>query len=113
MVGKAQKSHEARSELNSVFGLEKVDRCKPIRISAIQSSRWSVVRSSSLAEGGTSKKRPSPHLHKVPIQSNKMIPRTSKTAFVYVKKLLNKSIQILHTYFTVLLKQLHSLIHFQ
>jgi hypothetical protein len=38
MVGKAQKSHGARSELNSVFGLEKVDRWNPIRISAIQST---------------------------------------------------------------------------
>jgi hypothetical protein len=28
MVGKAQKSHRARSELNSVFGLEKADRWK-------------------------------------------------------------------------------------
>jgi hypothetical protein len=37
MVGKAQKSHGARSELNSVLGLEKVDRWNPIRISAIQS----------------------------------------------------------------------------
>jgi hypothetical protein len=26
MVGKAQKSHRARFELNSVFGLEKMDR---------------------------------------------------------------------------------------
>jgi hypothetical protein len=37
MVGKAQKSHGARSELNSVFGLEKVDRWNSIRISTIQS----------------------------------------------------------------------------
>jgi hypothetical protein len=37
MVGNAQKSHEARSELNSVFGLEKVDRWNPIRTSTIQS----------------------------------------------------------------------------
>jgi len=37
VVGKAQKSHGARSELNSVFGLEKVDRWNPIRTSAIQS----------------------------------------------------------------------------
>jgi hypothetical protein len=37
MVGKAQKSDWARSELNSVFGLEKVDRRNPIRTSAIQS----------------------------------------------------------------------------
>jgi hypothetical protein len=37
MVGKAQKSHRARSELNSVFDLEKVDRWNPIRTYAIQS----------------------------------------------------------------------------
>jgi hypothetical protein len=116
MVGKAQKSHRARSELNSVFGLEKVDRWNPIRTSVIQSrshsmrfmgfsnyekgapwqevskwstvcstfsrSGWSVVRSASLAKGGTSKKRPSPHLHKVPIRSNKVSPRTFQAALV-------------------------------
>jgi hypothetical protein len=37
MIGKAQKSHGARSELNSVFGLEKVDRWNTIRTSAKQS----------------------------------------------------------------------------
>jgi hypothetical protein len=37
IVGKAQKSHGARSELNSVFGLEKVNRWNPIRTSVIQS----------------------------------------------------------------------------
>jgi hypothetical protein len=37
MVGKAQKSDGARSELNSVFGLGKVDQWNPIRTSAIQS----------------------------------------------------------------------------
>jgi hypothetical protein len=37
MVGNAQKLHGARSELNSVFGLLKVDRWNPIRTSAIQS----------------------------------------------------------------------------
>jgi hypothetical protein len=37
MFGKAQKSYRVRSELNSVFGLEKVDRCNPFRTSAIQS----------------------------------------------------------------------------
>jgi hypothetical protein len=37
MVGKDQKSHGARSELNSVFGLEKVNRWNPIRTSIIQS----------------------------------------------------------------------------
>jgi hypothetical protein len=37
MVGKAQKSDGARSELNSVFSLEKVDQWNPIRTYAIQS----------------------------------------------------------------------------
>jgi hypothetical protein len=37
MVGKAQKLHGARSELNSVFRLEKVDGWSPIRTTAIQS----------------------------------------------------------------------------
>jgi hypothetical protein len=116
MVGKAQKSHGARCELNSVFRLEKVDRWSPIRTYAIQSrslpmrfmgffnnengalrqeiskwstvcstfsrSGWSVVRSAWLTKGGISKKRPSPHLHKVPTGSNKVSPRTSQTAVV-------------------------------
>jgi hypothetical protein len=116
MVWKDQKSHGARSELNSVFGLEKVDRWNPIRTSAVQSrsrpmrflgfschekgasrqeiSKWStvcstfsrngrsVVRSASLANGGTSKKRPSPHLHKVPTRSNKVSPRNFQMALV-------------------------------
>jgi hypothetical protein len=37
MVGKAQKSHGARSEMDPVSDLEKVDRWNPIRTSAIQS----------------------------------------------------------------------------
>jgi hypothetical protein len=37
---KAQKSHGARSELNSVFGLEKVDQWNPIRTSATQSRSY-------------------------------------------------------------------------
>jgi hypothetical protein len=37
MVGKARRSDAARSELNSVFGLEKVNQWNPIRTSAIQS----------------------------------------------------------------------------
>jgi hypothetical protein len=116
MVGKAHTSHEARSELNSVFVMKKVDRWNPIRTSAIQSksrpmrflgffnhekraprqetskrstvcstfsrSGWSVVRSVSLAKGGTSEKRPLPHLHKVPTRSYKVNPRTLQTALV-------------------------------
>jgi hypothetical protein len=34
------------------------------------------------AKGGTSKKRPSPHLHKVPTRSNKVSPRTFQMALV-------------------------------
>jgi hypothetical protein len=37
MVRIAQKSHGVRSELNSIFGLEKDDRWNPIRTFAIQS----------------------------------------------------------------------------
>jgi hypothetical protein len=37
MVGKTKKLHGARSELNSEFGLEKVDWWNPIRTSTIQS----------------------------------------------------------------------------
>jgi hypothetical protein len=33
--------------------------------STFSRSGWSIVRSASLAKGGTSKKRPSPHLHKI------------------------------------------------
>jgi hypothetical protein len=118
MVRKAQKSRGTRSELKSVFGLEKVERWNPIRTSAIQCrsrpvrflgfsnhengatrqeiskwptvcstfSRggWSVVRSLSLAKGGTSKKRPSPHLHKVPTRSKKVSTRTFHTALLLI-----------------------------
>jgi hypothetical protein len=38
MVGKTQKSHGPRPELNSGIGLENVDRWNPIRTSAIQST---------------------------------------------------------------------------
>jgi hypothetical protein len=116
IVGKAQKSHGMRSELNSVFSSEKVDRWNPIRTFATQSrsrsmrflgfsnhekgaprqevskrstvcsmfprSGWSVVRSASLTKEGTSKKRPSPHLHKFPTRSNKVSPWTLQMALV-------------------------------
>jgi hypothetical protein len=42
MVAKAQKSHGAKSELKSVFSLEKVDWWNPSRTSTIQSSCHSV-----------------------------------------------------------------------
>jgi hypothetical protein len=50
--------------------------------STFSRSWWSVVRSTSLAKGGTSKKRPSPHLHKVPTQSNKVSLRNFQTSLV-------------------------------
>jgi hypothetical protein len=37
MFGKAQKLHRAKSELNAVFSLEKVDQWNPIRTSTIHS----------------------------------------------------------------------------
>jgi hypothetical protein len=51
--------------------------------STFSRSGWSVVRSASLTKG-TSKKRPSPHLYKVPIRSNKASPRTFQPTLVYV-----------------------------
>jgi hypothetical protein len=50
--------------------------------STFSRSGWSVVRSASFSKGGTSKKRPSPHLHKVLTRSNKESPRNFQTALV-------------------------------
>jgi hypothetical protein len=117
MVGKAQKSHGMRSELNSVFGLEKVDQWNPIRKSAIQSrsrpmwflgffnhekgaprqeiskwlmvcstflkSRWSIVRSASLAKEDTLKKET---IAAPPQSSSSVSPRTFQTTVVLVNK---------------------------
>jgi hypothetical protein len=51
--------------------------------STFSRSGWSIVRSALLAKEGTLKKRPSPHLHKVLTQSNKVSPQTLETALVY------------------------------
>jgi hypothetical protein len=45
-------------------------------------SEWSVVRSALPAKGGASKRRPSPHLHKVLTRSNKVSPRNFQTALI-------------------------------
>jgi hypothetical protein len=117
MVGKAQKSHGARSGLyggcsNGVPPIHFSEaenriqfRSRPMRFlgfsnhekaarrqeiskwsmvccSTFSTNGWSVVRSASLAKGGTSKKIPSPHLHKVPSRSNRASPRTFQTALV-------------------------------
>jgi hypothetical protein len=53
--------------------------------STFSGSGWSVVRSASLVKGGTSKKRPSPHLHKVPTRNNKTSPRTLQSTLVFIR----------------------------
>jgi hypothetical protein len=111
MVGKAQKSHEVRY-YNGVppihfFQDEHRIQFRPCPMqflrfsnhekgapgqeisnwltvcSTFSRSGWSVVRSASLAKGGTPKNTPSLHLHKVPTRSNKVSPRTSQTALVF------------------------------
>jgi hypothetical protein len=94
MVVKPQKSHGARSGLYggcsngvsaSIATLQSRNADSPLRllrhskkgsfkmtVTPFSRSGWSVVRCASLAKGGTSKKRPSPHLHKVSTRSNKV-----------------------------------------
>jgi hypothetical protein len=131
MVGKAQKSHGARSGLcggcSNVVPLIHFSqaehgiqfRSRPMRVldfsnhekgaprqeisklstvcSTLSRSGWSVVRRASLAKGGTSKKRPSPHLHKVPTRSNKVSPLTSQMALVYWSLVAVRSCFAAHT----------------
>jgi hypothetical protein len=61
--------------------------------STFSRSGWSVVRNASLAKGGTSIKRPSRHLHKVPNRSNKVSPRTLQTDLVFRFATLLKMLQ--------------------
>jgi hypothetical protein len=109
MVGKAQKSHEPRSGLYgrcsngvpsisvnaSIATFQSRNADAPPRllrhpkkgsfkttVTPFSRSGWSVVRSASLAKGGASKKRQSPHLHEVPTRSNKVSPRTLQTALI-------------------------------
>jgi hypothetical protein len=109
MDGKAHKSHGARSGLYGGFsnGLSPISvsasiatfqsrnanaplkllrhpKKGPFKKTVTPFSRygWSVVRIAPLAKGGTSKKRPSPYLNKVPTRSNKVSPQTSQTAIV-------------------------------
>jgi hypothetical protein len=127
LVGKAQKSHGARSGLyvgcsNGVPSIQFFQAeqgihfgSRPVRFlgfsnhekgaprqeisklptvcSTFSRSGWSVVRSTSLAKGGTSEKRPSQHLHKVPTRSNKVSPRTLLTALVALFSSLGSSVK--------------------
>jgi hypothetical protein len=61
--------------------------------STFSRSGRSVVKSASLAKGGTSKKRPSPHLHKVPSRSNKASPRTFQTALVIISCMFSRIVR--------------------
>jgi hypothetical protein len=142
-VGKAQKSHDARSGLyggcsNGVppihfFQAENTIQFRscPMRFlgffnhekgaqgqeiskrsmicSTFSRSGWSVVRSASLAKGGTSTKGPSPHLHKVPTRSNKVEStnfsngsRTSDTYSTYIYMPSDRSCQNNDSYPTYL-----------
>jgi hypothetical protein len=56
----------------------------PMVCSTFSRSGWSVVRSALLAKRGTSKKRPSLHLHKVPTWSNKVSPWTFQMALIHL-----------------------------
>jgi hypothetical protein len=59
--------------------------------STFSRSGWSVVRNASLAKGGTSKKRPLSHLHKVPTRSNKVSRWTFQTTLVCRDSTLKQS----------------------
>jgi hypothetical protein len=84
---------QSRSRRTQFLGFSNHEKGDPrqeiLKWSTVCSTFWRtgrrVVRSTSLAKGGTSKKRPSPHLHKVPTRINKASPRTFQTAFVHVR----------------------------
>jgi hypothetical protein len=113
MVGKAHKSHGSKSGLcggcsngvppisvsASIATFQSHNADVPLMflrrpkkgsikttITPFSRSGWNALRSASLAKGGTSKKRPSPHLHKVPTRSNMVSPRTLQTALVHILK---------------------------
>jgi hypothetical protein len=110
MVGKTEKSHGPRSGLYggccngvppisvsaSIATFQSRNADAPLRlvhhtrkgsfkttVTPFSRSGWSVIRNTSLASGGTSKKRPSPHLHKVPTRSNKVSARNLQTTLVH------------------------------
>jgi hypothetical protein len=72
--------------------------------STFSRSGWSVVRTASLAKGGTSKKRLSPRPHKVPTRSNKVSPQTFQAALVPDENSIPRSSSLYHhfLYYTVL-----------
>jgi hypothetical protein len=101
MVGKAKESHGARSGLYggcsngvppisvsvSIATFQSRNADAPLMllrhpkkgyfkmtVTPISRSGWIVVKIALLAKGGISKKRPSPHLHKVPTLSNNVSP---------------------------------------
>jgi hypothetical protein len=82
--GRTSVCDEERSERPSTSRTEdNVQAFERIVCSKFSRGGWSIVRSASLAKGGTSKKRPSPHLHKVPTRNNKVSPWNFQTALVF------------------------------
>jgi hypothetical protein len=103
----------ARFELNSVFGLDSGTTTEHLPYSPdlapchfwafptmkrklqgkkfqsdrglqhVSRNRWGIVRSATVAKGGASRKRLSPHLHKIPSQSNKVSPQALQMALIY------------------------------
>jgi hypothetical protein len=124
MVGKAQKSHGARSGLcgrcsNGVppinffqaehrsqfksrsmrlLGFSNHENGAPRQeisrwstvCSTFSRSGWSILRSASLAKRSTSKKRPSPHLHKIPTLVIKWVHELCKRPSYKMKMLMMK-----------------------
>jgi hypothetical protein len=82
MVEALQRRRNERARSKSPVPLSSLSLRQTVCSTFSRSGR-SDVRIASLAKGGTSKKRPSPHLHKVPNRNNKVSPRTFQTALVY------------------------------
>jgi hypothetical protein len=71
------------------------EACGKRSAARFRGSGWCIVRSISLAKGGTLKKGPSPHLHKVPTRRNKVGPRTFQMALVQPVGYLSYSFNLL------------------
>jgi hypothetical protein len=127
MVGKAQTSHGARSGLYGGWSngippisvsasivtsqsrnadaalmlLRHPKKCS-VRTTVTPFSRsgWGVVRSVSLAQGGTSKNRPSPHLHEFPTRNNESTNFSNRSHRLnYNEPYYSELIKVINTHF--------------
>jgi len=71
----------------STFSISTVSFPAESRTSEFPNSNdnYTVKFSASVPKEGTSKKRPSPHLHIDPTGSNKVIPRTFQTSLILIR----------------------------